>query len=395
MKQLPNNCRVGKFSVSPNNWKTTKADISKPWTITYWFYDDNLGTKKQVRVQGMNHAETQSERKYFTIQILEDELTTLKDGYNPITEIFYRRKIQEVEPETPFGQALKFALTKKKCTPKHLKELESYINNIIGAYEELKMRIPIGSIQIKHLTRIFDKLSERKTWSANQHNVHRKSLCAVIEVLDKYGAVIVNFAKKLPIEKDIIRIKKILTKDQITKIFNHLKIKNYSFWRFANIFFYSGCRESELLRLQARDIDLEHREFKIIVYKGAQAFEDIRAITEAALPHWVEIMEMAKSKEDYVFGKGLVPGSIKIPPIQITRRWRNQVKNKFEIDVDFYALKHLYLDMVSESTNLLTASNVAGHTNIKTTKKHYTVNEKRRELDIAKNLKISFVNKVG
>lgn len=54
MITLPNNCRVGKFSIYPENWSTKKAKANKAWRVTYWFYDDNVPDKKQIRFQGMN-----------------------------------------------------------------------------------------------------------------------------------------------------------------------------------------------------------------------------------------------------------------------------------------------------------------------------------------------------
>lgn len=61
------------------------------------------------------------------------------------------------------------------------------------------------------------------------------------------------------------------------------------------------------------------------------------------------------------------------------------------ITADFYAFKHLFLDMIAESNDLKTASKAAGHTNLTTTKNHYTINQKRRELNEMKDLHISLL----
>jgi len=54
MQHLPNNCRAGKISVYPKNWKTVSANKNLIWRIWYRFYDDNLKKIRKVVIKGMN-----------------------------------------------------------------------------------------------------------------------------------------------------------------------------------------------------------------------------------------------------------------------------------------------------------------------------------------------------
>ena len=70
--------------------------------------------------------------------------------------------------------------------------------------------------------------------------------------------------------------------------------------------------------------------------------------------------------EDYVFSKGLKPGSGQIRADQITRRWRRHVKGKVEkgglgVTADFYSLKHLNLDETAAVLDSKDASAMASH----------------------------------
>ena len=76
MLQLINNCRVGKISVSPNNWQTSK-------------YDDTLKKSKKVIIKGMNNYKTLSEKRDAVKILIEDELDLIQNkGYNRISNRF-------------------------------------------------------------------------------------------------------------------------------------------------------------------------------------------------------------------------------------------------------------------------------------------------------------------
>lgn len=394
MISLCNNCRVGKFSVHPKNWNTQKAKVSSAWRVTYWFYDDNIPDKKQVRFQGMNDATELKDRQFITKILMEDELKSLRDGFNPITEKYENIDKSIPTERTPFILALDFAISKVDCSKNHMDNLESNLSYIKKAIYALRIEHePIGSVKLKHTRLILDWLSKnKKNWSDNQFNVFRKALSRFFTVLEDYELVIANFAQKIQKKQLPEKMRQILSDDEAKKVYDLLFKNHYTFWRFMMIFFQSGSRISELMRLKVKDVDLINQEFKITVYKGKQSKEDLRAITQEVLPYWQRLMLQSISPEDYVFSAGLLPGKLSINPKQITRRWYVHIKKPGISSADFYSLKHLFLDGVAATEGLEAAQKAAGHTTPNTTR-IYTVKQKRRDLEKNKQLKISFVNK--
>lgn len=150
MKLLPNNCRIGKMSVVPKNWKTTKGKIAESnlkseWYIVYRFYDDNTGKVRQIKKRGMNDLESLSERITATKYLLANELELLESGYNPITnQQFIEETLNPDIPteNTPFNMALDMAL-KSIDVEKHTKEDLTSVSGFIKA--EIKEQADSGN----------------------------------------------------------------------------------------------------------------------------------------------------------------------------------------------------------------------------------------------------------
>ncbi len=89
MKQLSNNCRIGKISVFPKDWKTVRANVNITWYIKYRFYDDNIKRSKQVVIKGMNEFSTLKGKQVGVITLLNSEIADLENGLNKFTNQFF------------------------------------------------------------------------------------------------------------------------------------------------------------------------------------------------------------------------------------------------------------------------------------------------------------------
>ena len=111
-----------------------------------------------------------------------------------------------------------------------------------------------------------------------------------------------------------------------------------------------------------------------------------------------EILDLAKNDDDYLFSRGMIPGSEKINPWQISRRWRERIKktdkikdkhgNTVIVTEDFYSLKHYFLDKLDEAQNIKFSQVMGSHKSDKTTTSHYTVNRDKRTRNALKKLDI-------
>lgn len=393
MISLPHGCTCSDLTVNPKNWKTCKASaLARNWYIQYYFYDTTIKEKKFVVIKGMNRFKTLDERREATKQLIENELLQLKEkGYNPFTGKFTPVKGTGIEPGTKFIDALNMAFDYLKLEGSTKYDIKSSI----GYYEIAAKKIGIEKYEIqdvrrKHIIQLLEMLPTiKKSWSSYSYNNSRAYLMMLFKKLLLLEAVENNPVKDIPKEQILIKRKRILNFEERKKINDYLFVKDYDYWRFINIFFHSGCRRTELCGLKVSDVKLANQEFTVLVKKGRQHSEQLRAIKNIALPYWEEHLSGGEP-DDFVFSSNFNPGKYKLQPKIISYRWKEYVKDDLKIDVDFYALKHLNLDETSAQLYAEAAAKMAGHTSTVITLKHYLVNEKQRELEKLKRVNNKF-----
>jgi integrase len=404
MLTLPNNCRTGKISVFPKNWKTVRANPSLKWYIKYRFYDDTRGESKQVVIKGMNEFQTVAEKQDTVRVLLEEELDRLTNqGYNPITgTIVAPAEAAEVSGSTPFIEAMDYAFEKFKGDRHTIEDLRSTLNCFRKASDALRYSgKPLGEIKKRHIAAILEKCGELKKkskviisakkgitrpgiWSAHSFNKYRSNIGILYKILKKVDAVEVNYALEVEREKTVKRIRETLTKEQRAMISEATLKRDRNFWRLLEIFFASGSRTTEILAVRQNEVDLKQQRFKVLVKKGKQYTEEWRTIRTAVLFLWEELVAEAKPGQ-FLFSEGLVPGDKMIRRDQITRRWKTHVKNKLGITADFYTLKHSNLDEIAALFNMQLARDAAGHKSTVITM-NYTLGEKERQHNRLKDI---------
>jgi site-specific recombinase XerC len=392
LQQLPNNCSCSTLSVFPKTWRRANAPVKKDWYIHYRFYDPTELKPKKVIIKGMNHERSAEKRRHIAEVLLENEWSLLKKGYNAFTgKIFVDEKnAGHINEELPFMKALEMAHEGLICTPETKADIKSVLKYTRVAVTALEYdQLPIGEVRKKHIKTIFVKLSKtKKVWTANQFNHFRKYLGILFTELMEYIDLEYNPAYAIKRQKTIKRIRKTLTREERKKIDKKLKETNYYFWRFMQIFFHSGARESELLMISKLDVDLEGQRYKATIIKGKTRYETWKPIKDIVLDLWKEVMSEA-GKKDFIFSKNLRPGDVSIHPHQISRRWRVHVKEKMGITADFYSLKHSNLDETAAALSLQDAAGMASHTTPVITM-DYAIGEKERQMNRLKGVKNSF-----
>lgn len=388
---LPNNCKAGKFTVTPRDWNTSKADMSKPWTITYYFFDDNLGKRLQVRLQGMNRYTVLKERQAAVRQLIADEIQWIQvEGYNRITKTYPSIEGQEISPYTPFIAALTEALAKIKVVPAYRTTIKSVIKYVEIAAKALHLeKMYIKDISRKHIKSILEYCSLNKDkWSAYTHNSYRKNLGILFKELIEQEAMDHNPVTLISKQKELKQQTEALTIDERKKIDKAIKKFDKRFWLLIHIFFHSGARTTELLKVRKQDVDLKSQIVKYQVLKGTSYEWKKRAIKDIALPYWQEALKGCKAT-DYVFSHHLLPGPKPINAHQISRRWNTHVIKKLGINKGFYSLK---ATNTTEIVNLLNNKEAAklNAESVKMINKHYDAEFDEREQDKIKSLKNKF-----
>ena len=388
MITLPFSCHCTELNVYPNNWTSKNASLKKSWYVYYRFYDPNFRdnpkfkTGKLVIIKRMNQFKTVSERQENTKLIIEQELDKLRNkAYNPITkkkgEVILSQS--EIEPSCPFISALTLAEKRISASPSSKRDLRSILRFVkVAAIQLGYIEMPISMISRKHLKQLLAHIDLINGESSHRYNKIRSYLMIIYNELIELEVIEANPLKDLSKKKNIQKIRKLPTKEDRQLISEYLHKNQYRFWLFMQIFFHSGARITELMKIKRRDINLREQFFIITIKKGRIAKEVIRPIKNIALPFWEEAIESA-SNDDYIFTKELLPGQKAIQSYQITKRWNRHVKAKLGIKADFYSLKHLNLDQTAAILGINDASAMASHASTGVTINHYAFGEKLRQ----------------
>lgn len=395
MLLLPNGCRCSPINVHPKNWNEKGAQLSPDWYIHYRFYDPVREKPKQVILKNMNRFKDLDQRRVLTKTLLEGEIDRLRKGYNPFHSTIETsdRPSMLINKNTPFITALLKAYENLDKAPSTRSDIASVIRGVARAATCLR----IDDVQISCVTRMHLKqiLAVCKTvvpgWSPNRFNKYRSYLKILFGELIEYEATEIDPLARIKKQKTVKKIRPILSQEERLLVSNHLKEKYPSFWRFIQIFFHSGARESELIMVRESDVDLKNQRFKITIKKGSGYNEVWKTIKDISLPFWTEILSEAKQGE-YLFSRRLKPGAGPINAAQISRRWRAHVKSPKEkgglgISADFYSLKHLHTTEVVEMLSIQDAAKHNSHSSTRMVTQVYDVRNHQRLDSLVKGLR--------
>lgn len=391
-----NGCSVSDPSVFPKNWNETGADISIDWRIQYYYHDPEHAERwpkgKLCIVKGMNEYKTLTDRRLATKAILQDELDHLRGGWNPIRQVQMMDESIDytaLHPNLPFIDAFNLSIEKLSATDRHKHQVRVVIARLEKAANKLRMRnIAIGDLKRKELKSVLSECN----FPDNYFNHAKGYISSLFAELLEEECCDTNLARDIRRKKIVTKQREILNQDQMQVVMAYLKRNHYSFWRYAEIFMFSGARSSELINLQRKDVDLTNQEFTVLIKKGKNHKRVKKVILKQVIGLWEEVCSGAKD-DDFLFSKGLEPGEKKIKSYQVTLRWKRRVKESedifmpdgspLKVTADFYALKHAMLDSLPTEI----AMKLASHTNMRTTS-IYQVNQEKRDREELKKLRV-------
>ena len=377
-------CSYTELWVSPANWqKATKKDLDKDWYVQCIFFDPRYGKKYPKGFpyrKKANKPQTIEERKALISFLLKNIPQQFNNGYNPITKKYMNLRDEGLYPDLLFIEAFKRALEIKSGTKSHLYNIKRAIERLEEASEALGMQY----IKIKDLRRVDLKIMlDYLQLPDKYYNKFVIYFSSLYRVLIEYECCESNITRDIYPKKTFKEPRLVLEKNELDRIKELLEKTHPEFYRYMMIFLYSGARNTELFRLQRKDVDLDKQEFVILLEKGGQYKRCTKVILTPALEYWREVCEECQSPDDYLFALNFVPSKKMGHTEIVTRFWKRNVKDKLGIEADFYALKHYMLDNLDSDTAMLLAS----HTN-KNTTAIYQVNKAKKDREMLKQLKI-------
>lgn len=383
---------------------TSKSDFPRDWAVECRFYDPKFKDKYPRGFQYRRKFSSDSLNELKLIgKIYKDEMQVRLDNdkFNPITKSYMNS--ETLHPELLFTDALWKVRDKMGYSKDYIKLSRQLLNLIDGSISQLGYsELKIINTEIFHIKNILEKIYTTES----VFNKHRSCLKNMFDELLEYGCVKFNPVSSL--KKKVENTKeRVVYKDErmVSTVLQYLHDNYPTFYRYTNIFRYSGGRSTEFFRVQKKHVDLENQEYKVLIKKRKKYEWVTKIIIPAAVPYWRMLLLECKNEDDYLFSHDLKPGPEQISSKQIQRRWRNNVKHAddiidpvtkkaVKIDVDFYTWKHLFLDKLDELQNnaglapivpINLAQGMANHLKAETTGK-YTLGKQNRNNEILKRI---------
>lgn len=402
MKKLSNGCSYSEPWISPEDWRTTtsKKSLLKTWYVQTYFFDPLFQDKYPKGFpwrKKLNRFKTLEERKAAAKLYLDEIPKLFEDkGWNPITKTFMienheENQTDDISPDSLITNALEFVYDRWEAEKKTKSEVRTILNQFNEAILKLRYHeLKISEFKRKHYKLIIENIERsHDKFSAHKFNKYRTYISTLFSELVEYEAVESNIIKDIRKRVMERKIPILPSHDERLIIKNHLMNNYPDFWRFTIIFFHSGGRITELLRLQIKDVDLNRQVYKTLIKKGKLLTWVERPIKDIALHFWQRSVFGGKP-DDYVFSDGLVPGPKIIAYKNIQRRWKTHVKDKLKIQSNLYALKHVNLDETASILSINDAARLAGHTSTQMVVKHYALGENERQMNRLKKISNEF-----
>ena len=388
MIDLPNRCSMSEPSINKTG----------DWYIQFWFYDKAHPSRQKkfiVIKKGFKGKKTTKEKLSHASKVISAQISQLAKGFNPIRGERVVIK-DELQSETSWLAALELAIEKKQMQDHTRECYDSMMTNIKRAAGALGINCTISELKRRDIVECLNYLQNNPNLtikgkriqfgnpSYNRYKSYLQSLFGKlieIEVIESNPA---RDIKKLP---EIKKARQLLTENEIEKINDYLFKNNYNFWRYMHIFYQSGARSTEMLRIKTEDVDLKKREFKTTILK-AGGKEEIRAITLEVFDLWSEIFSEA-NPGDYIFSEDLKPGTVKMKGGAIPERWEKNVQARFGIKPTFYSLKHLFATRVKKMKGKQFTAMHLAHASGNMLDTIYDTDAQRQVLEEGKELRIT------
>jgi integrase len=400
-------CYFTEIKVVPSNWNEKgKPSIDKDWYFYYRFYDPTVkgpdGKIKPLLVigKGMNKFKTLTDRRNYTERLIKDEVKHLTvDGFNPITSSYMIEQEEqfdgEIDPETPFIDALNKAKDLLSCTHRVKVQIKSVIKGVNKAALQLRFHdYPVCKVGRKHIKKILGRCESIYGLSAHRFNTYRGYLNMLYSELVEQEAVSGNPIRDISKRMIVKKIKVTLIDEERKKVNDHLNQVFPRFLMYVHLFFHSGGRKTEIMQLKPSMVNLEKQTYRCVVKKRKIYTEVERTIKNIAIPYWKFFLDGCKD-DQFIFGTRFLPGDRPMGVDMPSRYWKLYVKASeadggLGINVDFYSLKHLNTTETVDLLDEFAAAAQNSHTSTAMVKNVYDVKQSDRQHERLKKVNNSF-----
>lgn len=329
-----------KFSIP--KLKSYPLEEGKDWYVWFRYQGGN-----PIRIsEGINKIKDYEERVIAGNVLAEVLHDKLKNGWNPNEKKKSLPKPNEYS--YTIEEAYKLAydiILNSSLSPKTKSRYKTHFNYFIKAIKDLKFnKFLLGEFEPYHINLILEKIGKRKPKSNVFFNVHLTGCSKFFSVLAEEFIIKNNPVAFIKEKKHTSEKKRLLTDEEYIEIFAHFeKISPY----FVTYLMCQelGVRPEEIRGIKCGMIKSGYFELPAEITKN-------RKVGIVPIPDYLmerlEKMDIS-NPENYLFGIELVRSrdinkKFKPAPFPLSKNvgnnlWRKEVKEKFGIDSDMYALK--------------------------------------------------------
>jgi integrase len=221
------------------------AIVLQKGEVLYVQYYDAIDKKVHTKCTGMAVNETNIKKAEAIAKKMQEELTAKRKRLRRIG-------IQKV---TIKDAKEHFLRNNQNKHPKTIKDYERFFKKFSETFNEDFSSTSINKIKIE------DWLIEIKSMDRSKNTIHSygKQLNHFLNFLFEY-----NYTPMFKVNREVktrpeVKEKIIFTDETITVIFKNLKLKNSNFKTLVYLLFYSGLRSSDVLSINANNVDLKNK----------------------------------------------------------------------------------------------------------------------------------------
>jgi integrase len=320
----------------------------------------------------INFQHTAREREAEAKALIEILEIILSEGWNPHVEemkayLTRTRQPTETLPKMPFNAALDFALKNKQqaLAPKSYKDIHGVKEFIQKAAKTLFLdSLPIGELKRTHVKQLLEqvgkerqreydkqyreKLAKGKTsakrvvWTGNSHNKYRNFLQILLTELVEYEALEYNPCDKIGKRPEIqTGLHRHATDQEKAIIKEHLQQYYPGFYTYLATEFATGMRPIEICGLRVSDYDSLNLCFHIQHAEGKTRKARMVPIPNSLMPLLGKLNIENYPNSYFIFGRGFKPAATRERRENITKWWKDIVKDGLGINVSLYSFKGL------------------------------------------------------
>jgi integrase len=337
------------------------------WRIVY-HVDNPTEIGKMVRkTVKINRIKCIVERRKFAQNLKREINRKLENGWNPY-----------LNESAPNGFVkLETALTtflnhkKRELRPDSVRTYKSYISMILHYIEKENLNRFAVSFSVAHAIAYMNFIYLTKQVSNTTYNNYLLGYRVLFNWLLQNKYVAKNPFNAIKKKKNEAKTRRILTRVELQNLFD-LYQNDTKYLTIIYLAFYGLLRPNEITHLKPENCNLKES-FLVLTHTKN------RKNRVVALPKFLRNKidtTLKKTKPDqYLFGKGFIPGSIKLDPRQIAKEWVYARKRLiWGKDLQFYSLRDSgIVSMLKNNIPLEEVQKHADHSSITITEKYITL----------------------